>query len=1039
MILRKRNRIARIFTTILLAVVGLGIYPPAPSRSSDLAQTAGEDWPTMMHDAARSGSTSTALVPDGWSGPLHLQWKIGFGERVEEDAQPVVANGTLYIGVMNGKFYAIDTRSGQIKWVYQAGGEITNAAAVANGRVHFGSVDGKVYTLAADTGVLLWTYQTEGPLMSSPAVVDGHVFLGSRDGRMYALDGATGERIWAYQTDGPVMGSPAVGDGRVYFGSEDMHAYCVDAATGNLVWRRALPGLSMKATYPALDPVNDVVIFVTTKPGRENYMPVEDLPDFTGREPLPVWREYYQTYPQRQHLFFLDANSGEEKWFIPLPVPYWGTIVPVIDEDGYAWFPASGGGGVEGDPGFDHLLNHDMRLWKVNLANGAVTRAANQDDFMIRIDETGRPTIAGGKIYWAIDADVSGYDPSNDVKWEVFGNDIFSHVAPLDPPPTDHPLRYGGSAWAGGITSASPLVVVDGIGYYTAFGWLYAISTEQVANPNVVDMGQDFVTGPVDQPMTPGSAVEELRSRVEMIIAHGHLSPQTKLHAWYGGGLHAFWFEGETIYALAQTMPYLDPVLQEQLRQYLRTEAEQYLFDSNEYVYATRCIEYDVNPESPCRYYPGIIEARWYANNGNLVGERLYAMWAYAHYTGDWDLVEQNWDLVQSLHGRFVDAFNADLGFAVFNKSIVDGRLSLHSQIGAMLAVSRMADHLGDVATRDQASDMADQMFAARLRLERYVPSLYDLPEGDPDKRYRQDLAINPDGSKNYFDWYQVRHLGIIPPQGYMDQENDPWRVIWMDESGAEIAPTFRRQYVDILGYRPLYPEVAQFLQENLRAEAAQYVETMTFNNPWWYWSDAAREITVRDVEERFSSPHLSFSIFQVKARVLGEDFDILKDQLPWTYANTGYRDIYRLQNLVALLETTTTTIAGKRAGQTTADYGESIHYTISVLGTGQPITVTDHLPDGVVYVDGSMDVEPNLGTLTAGSGETVQWTGTPPSDILLEIGFETMVITETAAIIENIAQVDDGQRVTEWSASVLVNGQSVFIPLVSNGPLTDN
>jgi uncharacterized repeat protein (TIGR01451 family) len=996
-----------------------------------LSQAPDDDWPMLMHDAARSGYTPSALLPPSWSGRLNLKWKVGMGERVEEDVQPIVVDGTVYLGVMNGKFYAIDAETGQIDWVFQADGEIASTAAAVDGQVYFGAADGSIYALDGATGEQIWRYETGGPVLSSPAVVDDTLYIGSLDGALYALDIASGDLIWDYATNGRVISSPAVGDGRVYFGSEDMTAYCLDAVTGALVWSQPLTGVSMKGTYPALDVASGVVIFVTMKPGREYSMPEEGLPDFSGRDPLAVWREYYNQYPERQHLFFLDTETGEERWYIPLPIPYWGTIMPLIDSAGYAWLPASGAGGIGGVSDYDMGLNHDIRLWKVDLSSGQVTHVANQAAFMLRGDETGRHTMAAGQYIYTIDADVGVYDPITNSSQDIFGNSFHTHVAPLDSLPTDHPLRYGGSAWAGGLTSASPLVVAGGVGYYVSFGWLYAITPDPVASPGVVDLGPDLVSGPPAADIGVGSIVAELNNRVRQIVNYGHLDPEVRLWSWVNTLPLAFWFEGETVFALAQTMPYLEPSLQAELKAYLRREAEDYLFNPAEYVPERRCIEWE---DRSIHRYPGedesMIGACWYADDENLIGDRLYAMWAYAHYTGDWQIIEDNWDFILALFDRFVQAFDPQLGFAVFPRFHLNTWLTLHSQIGAMVAVSHMADHLGYNGTRDRADAMADQMFDARLRLGRYVPSLYDLPEGDPDKLYPQEIPLNPDGSKDYYTWYL--EYRIIPAEGHLDRDNDPRQVIWMDSSNVQVDWTFHRRYVDMLGYRPLYPEVAEFLREHLHSETEQYVRTMTVNNPWWYWSDTAHETIVRQVEERYASPHEAFTIFQVKARVLGESFGTLRDQLPWNYAETGFRDIYRLQNLVALLQATAT--ASKSVTPAVAEYGDVVTYTITAVGTGGEVTITDPLPDGLAYVPGSLSVAPEIGTFTVVGEDVIEWQGTLMEDVTLEISFAATVVATTPTAIRNVATVEDGFGSSDWSATLIANGSKVYLPLVTRG-----
>jgi uncharacterized repeat protein (TIGR01451 family) len=103
----------------------------------------------------------------------------------------------------------------------------------------------------------------------------------------------------------------------------------------------------------------------------------------------------------------------------------------------------------------------------------------------------------------------------------------------------------------------------------------------------------------------------------------------------------------------------------------------------------------------------------------------------------------------------------------------------------------------------------------------------------------------------------------------------------------------------------------------------------------------------------------------------LKEDFDTLKDYLPWPVSRAGFRDIYRLQNLVALLQAGSPST--KSVSSFTADHGDVLTYTISLLGTGAIASVTDTIPAGTTYVPNSAHIEPQIGTLTADSN-LIHW-----------------------------------------------------------------
>jgi len=1011
------------FSSVIAALLLLSLLPHYITAPPVYSQ-AGEDWPMLMHDPAHSGHTTATL--DTTNG-LYLQWKFSFGERVEVEVQPVVADGRVYVGVMNGKMYCLDALTGAQQWVYQAGGPIPHTAAVAGGRVYFGALDGKVYALDAANGAVVWIYQTGGPVYSAPAVVDGALFIGSLDGHLYALDVDNGDLRWRYQAGGQIDTSPAVGEGRVYFGSEDMYAYCVRSSDGQLIWKKRLTGYGMRNTYPVLAPEANVVIFVTTKPGASAYVHAEGYPNAPAGSDIRVtWRQYYVTYPARRHLFYLDATTGEDKWdgelhYQPFPLPYWGLIIPVLDGAGNAWFPVPSGA-----DGYRDTLDHDNRLVKVDLSTGAAVQVTSVTDFQLRSDETGRHTMIGDRYFYTISEDVGVYDPATNTKQDLFGNHFWSHMDPLDPLPTKHLWRYGGVIAMGGVPNASPFVVAGGLGYYISYGWLYCLGPqERTVAP--VSPRSDLAAPYWPSAMTAAEAQAELESQVAQIVAAGHLSPTARfvqaghdgLERGYARPFHTFWFEGERVRVLAEALQFLPPDLQAQTRDYLRSEAEDYLFNPSEYDYSSDSLAYDEG-----------LQTHWLDNNPNLIAERLYAMWAYAHHTGDWTLVEANWAFIADLfRDEFVSTFSEELGFCQFTDWRVGNVLDINQQIGGMLGVSRMAAYVGDTEVGAQATDMLERMYAARVALGHYVQGLYDSGELE-----RVEIRLEPDGRLNNEDVmaYYNNPNEAISYREYRDRDSDIRQVVWWGNGGSEVLYYSGlggyNHYAVMVGYVPMYPEIADLLRTYLLTESQEYVNTYVMSDPWWWLNDLSHS-KVGNGENLYEGPALSFSIFQTKAYVLQEPFEELSRQLPLPYANAGYRDLYRLQNLIALLRALPQR-GTKFVSSATADAGDVLTYTITLYGGDATAAITDPVPVGTSYVPGSAGIEPQVGDLTEGP-DLIRWTGVLSKHAPLELTFAVIVTEAEPAVIVNVATVDNGFELIQPTAVTIANGLEAYLPIV--------
>jgi eukaryotic-like serine/threonine-protein kinase len=221
--------------------------------------------PAVMQNLVYVGSTDGKMYAlDRESGVT--KWKFETKARIT--SSPAVGEGVVYFGSYDGNFYDVDVLTGQLKWRFQTGGErrfagkhlhgiqpvdetmpdpfdfYLSSPAIWNGAVYFGSGDGNIYALDAKTGALKWKFTTGNVVHASPAIADGTLFLGSWDSYFYALDATTGKEKWRFKTGEDhdihnqvgIQSSAAVMDGTVFFGCRDSNFYALDAKTGEKKW-----------------------------------------------------------------------------------------------------------------------------------------------------------------------------------------------------------------------------------------------------------------------------------------------------------------------------------------------------------------------------------------------------------------------------------------------------------------------------------------------------------------------------------------------------------------------------------------------------------------------------------------------------------------------------------------------------------------------------------------------------------------------------------------------------------------------------------
>ena len=103
---------------------------------------------------------------------------------------------------------------------------IVAAPAIAEGAIFMGDLQGNFYAVDALTGMGLWEFQAEGGISASPVVAGDQVYFGTRDGFLYALNRFDGEVNWRLSLGASVDISPAYSGGRLYVRTNDglLHA-----------------------------------------------------------------------------------------------------------------------------------------------------------------------------------------------------------------------------------------------------------------------------------------------------------------------------------------------------------------------------------------------------------------------------------------------------------------------------------------------------------------------------------------------------------------------------------------------------------------------------------------------------------------------------------------------------------------------------------------------------------------------------------------------------------------------------------------------
>jgi outer membrane protein assembly factor BamB len=176
---------------------------------------------------------------EGVRGPVKgkLRWKYRVGKEI---TGPVIgADGTLYVGVVDGRLCAVSPKKRKTIWSFRGSGAVVAAPAVApDGRIWFGTTEGKLYGIPRSgdaAGKLELTLKH--PITTAPAVApDGTLYVTTQQGPLFAIrDGGV---AWQLAIECIDVAPALAGDGSgvVYF-CDRQAAHAVTPA-GKPLWKR---------------------------------------------------------------------------------------------------------------------------------------------------------------------------------------------------------------------------------------------------------------------------------------------------------------------------------------------------------------------------------------------------------------------------------------------------------------------------------------------------------------------------------------------------------------------------------------------------------------------------------------------------------------------------------------------------------------------------------------------------------------------------------------------------------------------------------
>ncbi|MBV8508166.1 MAG: PQQ-dependent dehydrogenase, methanol/ethanol family, partial [Alphaproteobacteria bacterium] len=280
-------------------------------RANDSLLTASADpnnWAMYGHGYDNTRFSPLTQINPQNAAQLKLAFAFQLGSLRSNESTPIVIGDTMYVSTSWGPkyVYALDARTGQKKWQYEADipddvmqygccDVVNRGVTYADGKIFVGRLDGKLSTLDAKTGEELWTADVvdykQGSIIGSPPLVVKNLVLtgfgggeyGAR-GSIQAYDIETGKEVWKTWTI-PGPGEPG---NDTWKGDSWQHG-------GGVAW--------LIGSY---DPKTNTVFYGTSNPS-----PWNASVRSTGTSDYGKLNNLYTS-----STLAIDADSGKIKWYL---------------------------------------------------------------------------------------------------------------------------------------------------------------------------------------------------------------------------------------------------------------------------------------------------------------------------------------------------------------------------------------------------------------------------------------------------------------------------------------------------------------------------------------------------------------------------------------------------------------------------------------------------------------------------------------------------------------------------------------------------
>jgi len=298
---------------VALVIIGLLFLLVAPRLEAQSTWPTSQSYTSAASDngnwilPARSYSDNryvpSAQISTAAVATLHKAWSAPVDARGPLEVSPIVWHGTMYVTSSHNDVYALDAKTGALKWHFPYKPHViafsaNRGVALAGGNVYEATLDGHLIALNATTGKVVWNvlaaHDPRNTFFTMQPVPYGNMLLlGASNGDwggigyLSAFDAATGKRLWDWYTI-PGPGEPGhntwSGDSWKRGGAAIWSGIAIDPSTNTLYADLGNPQPDFLGTIRA---------------GANLYSNSMVALDISGSKPKMKW--YHQFIPHDTH------------------------------------------------------------------------------------------------------------------------------------------------------------------------------------------------------------------------------------------------------------------------------------------------------------------------------------------------------------------------------------------------------------------------------------------------------------------------------------------------------------------------------------------------------------------------------------------------------------------------------------------------------------------------------------------------------------------------------------------------------------------